>query len=141
MSRDDAPSINREEGLSELILEYIDAIEAGVPIDRMEFLATHADYREELEQFFESRDRVERVAAPIRMASSLASQFFLDSDDSTSSIGRDYVLSSDHLPLNRPLGQLGEFQLLREIGRGGMGIVYEAEQMSLQRRVIELHHL
>jgi serine/threonine protein kinase/WD40 repeat protein len=30
---------------------------------------------------------------------------------------------------------LGDFRLLREIGRGGMGIVYEAEQISLRRRV------
>ena len=30
---------------------------------------------------------------------------------------------------------LGEFRLVREIGRGGMGIVYEAEQESLGRRV------
>jgi serine/threonine protein kinase/Flp pilus assembly protein TadD len=32
-------------------------------------------------------------------------------------------------------GTLGDFHLLREIGRGGMGIVYEAEQVSLNRRV------
>jgi serine/threonine protein kinase len=30
---------------------------------------------------------------------------------------------------------LGEFRILRELGRGGMGIVYEAEQASLKRRV------
>jgi serine/threonine protein kinase len=32
-------------------------------------------------------------------------------------------------------GVLGDFRIIREIGRGGMGIVYEAEQISLSRRV------
>jgi serine/threonine protein kinase/Tfp pilus assembly protein PilF len=36
------------------------------------------------------------------------------------------------LPLS---GTLGDFRIIREVGRGGMGIVYEAEQMSLRRRV------
>ena len=31
--------------------------------------------------------------------------------------------------------RLGDFRILRQIGRGGMGIVYEAEQVSLHRRV------
>jgi serine/threonine protein kinase len=35
-------------------------------------------------------------------------------------------------PLN---GTLGDFRIVREIGRGGMGIVYDAEQISLNRRV------
>lgn len=34
-----------------------------------------------------------------------------------------------------PLRTIGEFTLIREIGRGGMGVVYEATQASLDRRV------
>ena len=35
----------------------------------------------------------------------------------------------------RPLGTLGNYKLLRQIGRGGMGVVYEAWENSMDRRV------
>ncbi|HVS11724.1 MAG TPA: serine/threonine-protein kinase, partial [Planctomycetota bacterium] len=38
-------------------------------------------------------------------------------------------------PREVPPSRLGEFRIVREIGRGGMGVVYEAEQASLRRRV------
>jgi len=46
----------------------------------------------------------------------------------------------DGAPSNGPAAlandvQLGDFRVVRELGRGGMAVVYEAEQLSLRRRV------
>jgi formylglycine-generating enzyme required for sulfatase activity/serine/threonine protein kinase len=53
----------------------------------------------------------------------------------------DEKTSGDTLPSvnesgrNAAAATMGDFRIVREIGRGGMGIVYEAEQISLKRRV------
>jgi predicted Ser/Thr protein kinase len=48
--------------------------------------------------------------------------------------GLDFI-HSHSLGVQPPGRRLGDFRIVREIGHGGMGAVYEAEQISLSRRV------
>jgi outer membrane protein assembly factor BamB len=48
--------------------------------------------------------------------------------------GMEFVHRASQLSAEAP-AQLGDFRMVREIGRGGMGVVYEAEQLSLKRKV------
>jgi serine/threonine protein kinase len=107
---------DREERLQEVLLAYMEADPLGRAPGRQALLAAHPDLRQELEEFFTSHDAIERLAAPLRAAA------------------RDEPAPA--APEGEAgLGQLGDFRLLREVGRGGMGVVYEAEQISLRRRV------
>jgi serine/threonine protein kinase/Flp pilus assembly protein TadD len=90
--------------------EYVAAQEAGSRPERADFLAHHADVAAVLAECLDALEFV-RSAAPQ-----------LETTDAG---------SAESLPAE----PLGDFRILREIGRGGMGVVYEAEQRSLGRRV------
>ncbi len=48
---------------------------------------------------------------------------------------KTYIALQEEGPPHEPLGTLGDYTLRRQIGRGGMGVVYDAWQNSLDRQV------
>src|SRR5579871_3852304 len=108
----------REQRLDEVVLTYLKAVEAGQQPDRQELLDRHADLLPELAQFFEDADALGGLALRPRSVKPAAA-LTCESVSATITEGKE----------------LGDFRIVREVGKGGMGIVYEAEQMSLRRRV------
>src|SRR5262245_18632998 len=92
--------------------EYLAELEAGRRPRRSEFVARFPEVAAELGPYLEALDMV-HGAAPLLHSSG----------------GRP--TAADPLPAE----PLGDYRIEREIGRGGMGVVYEAVQLSLGRRV------
>lgn len=137
MTREVAADLDREERLNEVLLAYLEELEAGREPDRQRLLDEHPDLREDLESFLVGRDEIDRLAAPLRAASESAAKAPEVVDSLSWANQTNQAAGGEGARPEMPLalGQLGDFRILREIGRGGMGVVYEAQQISLQRRV------
>jgi serine/threonine protein kinase len=131
---------DREHRLNAILLAYVEAVEAGHSPDRQLLMALYPDLASELSEFFEGRDQVEDMSAPLRDFNRsgfvrAALQMTKTPPTQVGGLVSQSSASGQGTTPSTELGQLGDYQLIREIGRGGMGIVYEAHQISLNRRV------
>jgi serine/threonine protein kinase len=137
MTRDLTNDSRHEDRLNEVLLAYVESLQAGQAPDRCQLLAAHPDLRHDLEAFFAGHDQVERMAAPLRAAGREAAggESLVRGWGPSDRPGLGAEAGGAPNGATADIGQLGDFRLLREVGRGGMGVVYEAEQISLRRRI------
>jgi serine/threonine-protein kinase len=98
--------------VAELVEDLANRLQAGEPIDLEAVMREHPD----------QADRLRRLLPAVRALAELGSV----------ANGSAPPPGTDGEPVR---GLLGDFRIVHDIGRGGMGIVYEAEQISLGRRV------
>jgi serine/threonine protein kinase/tetratricopeptide (TPR) repeat protein len=115
----DGLSVSQQQRLSVLLDEYLAGLERGQPLDRAQLIADSPDLAGPIQVYLDSLELLQDAAAgfaPMAMATEVSA-------DQTS-----YEQVSDEK-------RVGDFRIIAEVGRGGMGIVYEAWQLSLDRRV------
>ena len=111
---DESSAVNSDDPrLVAAVREYMAALEKGAAPNRKLFLLEHSDIAADLAICLDGLEMVHSAATKVRRQPS--PRPLLGGTNSTQ--------------------PLGDFQIVREIGRGGMGVVYEAFQLSLGRRV------
>jgi serine/threonine protein kinase len=110
----------QQEKLAEILEGFLADLEAGIEVDRDALTRDHPSLAEAISKYLDS------VAALHQAGIAVTS----DSSDDSAAFVRDALDKRIE-----KTSRLGDYVIKDEIGRGGMGIVYEAQQISLDRRV------
>jgi dipeptidyl aminopeptidase/acylaminoacyl peptidase len=116
-------SAGRDQRLHEVIAAYLEAVRAGRAPDRQELFARYPDLAEELRAFLADHDRVGALAHPAA-PSPVGAEAPTRTPGATAAAGP-----------GTPPRTFGDYELLDEVARGGMGVVFKARQKSLDRVV------
>ncbi len=117
-------SPSREERLVQLIEQLTQKLHAGESPSLDEVVQAHPEFEEDLRELWGAILITEGVAREAKKVS----------EDSPTQILTDSLLESTR-PVWQTPSEIGDFKIIREIGRGGMGVVYEAEQQNPHRKV------
>src|SRR5688572_27811322 len=107
---------SREQRLQAVLHAYLLALDRGERPDRQALLGAHPDLRDELVEYFADASKLEAAARSLKKMS-----FGGGSGAAAPSLGK--------------VRYVGDYELLEEIARGGMGVVFKARQVSLNRVV------
>ena len=113
---------SREQQLDALIAEYFLAVESGTPVDRAEFVNRHPEFAKDLQSFFGDLGQLEQIAPPMPMDETVTQDQLAPVASTT----------GNALPQVR---YFGSYEILDELGAGGMGVVYKARQKALKKIV------
>jgi serine/threonine-protein kinase len=143
MSTEQTP--NQERRLGEILADYLEATEAGQVLDQQELQARHPELASELAAFFANRDRLAALAglqleAQVRNpAPSQGSETPTLPPDAAARRAEATTLDPEASEREDPFAPrvryFGDYELLEELARGGMGVVWKARQVSLNRPV------
>jgi serine/threonine protein kinase/lipoprotein NlpI len=113
--------------LDDVVVAYLEAVESGQAPDAQDWLSRYPELASELAGFFADQAKVSRWTAPLRAT---VRPVYAPVADPNSTGPYDLC------PWLPPMvGHFGDYVLLGEIARGGMGIIYRARQVSLNRIV------